>query len=154
MSVLDRVKLFLPAIKQANLELAEKIKAEGVHSVQIDSSLQQSSQQQVQREGGGGGGGQEQQKSSSMTNGDDNDEEEEEEEEDDEGESGANDQRKVQLEFALGDFDESTIAKTEELLEAENETEDDVALKANDGDEEEDEEEEEAERRKKSIFKI
>jgi len=40
MSVLDRVKLFLPALKQANLELEAKLKEDGgASAVQIDHNL-------------------------------------------------------------------------------------------------------------------
>lgn len=54
MSVLDRVKLFLPELKLANEELADRIKSEGVDSVQIDAALSEGGGDEDEDEEGGG----------------------------------------------------------------------------------------------------
>jgi len=137
-SVLDRVRKFLPLIEQANIDLEAKIRAEGVAGVQIDASIGESVAAAATEAGGGGGGVKQ------MVVVDDEEEDEEEEDNDDEDDEdedeanekahsssssggggggsagggilGANEQRLVQLEFALGDFEGTALALAEEAM--------------------------------------
>lgn len=115
-TVLDRVKLFLPQIQKANLELEEKIKVEGAKSVQIDAGMMENEAEEALVE--------------VVADSNDCDIQEEVEVEEDEEDSdkdapeagGAtvfgfeNDVKKSQicLEFALGDFDGTPLAMIDE----------------------------------------
>jgi len=103
-SVLERVKRFLPELARANLELAETIKTQGVQAVQIDQHL-------TAVDSGGDAVG------------DDNvlntDAEDAKAEGDKNGAmepcfSRDSDDPIVKLEFAIGDFDNTLIARAEE----------------------------------------
>ena len=107
---MERVKLFLPELKLANDELADRIKSEGVDSVQIDLSLSAGKPE----------GGREEE--------DEEDEEDEEEDEEGEGEEDVvlggvkkqPNQKIIQLEFLLGDIpDDNPIALAEAEAEGE-----------------------------------
>lgn len=95
-SVLDRVKLFLPVIAKANEELAEVISAQGADAVRIDGHLAPSAAA-----------------GTASAKSDESDAEQDEEEDGNNVEGGAGDPRVVQLEFALGDFDDTPIAQAE-----------------------------------------
>jgi len=98
-SVLDRVKLFLPVIAKANEELAEVISAQGADAVRIDGHLAPSAAAGI-----------------ASAKGDESDAEQDEEEDGNNVVGGAGqggDPRVVQLEFALGDFDDTPIAQAE-----------------------------------------
>jgi hypothetical protein len=108
-SVLDRVKMFLPVIAAANDELQQKILNEGPQSVQIDSHLHQpeppvSSEDKMDTV---------------------EDPEIEDISDNDEIVADNNSEQKiekvVELNFALGDFDQSNIALLEELGKEDNE---------------------------------
>ncbi len=113
--LLDRVKAFLPAIKQANLELEEKQAREGAQSVVIDGSIYEIDGRSEEKEDEGS---------------------EVEEVEEEEGKE--KDKREVCLEFALGNFDDTPIALLEAKLEEEDKKskeEEDEALEENTEDE-------------------
>ncbi len=117
-SLLDRVKMFLPQIERANKDLEAKIREEGESSVQIDANMGESAKK---------------------TSDEGNEEVEKEEEHtnsvflapssqtvESAADSGSTAQnREVQLEFALGDFDETPIAKMEAAKEEKANAEDD-----------------------------
>lgn len=90
--VLSRVKAFLPIIEQENKRLQEKIKVEGAKSVQIDSDLADDDSRGVIKEVG------------SDVSLRDNTESVEASHES----AGA-----IELEFAIGDFDDKVIAELE-----------------------------------------
>ena len=133
--ILSKVQAFLPIIEKANKELEEKIARDGQDSVRIDKTLDTDSS------GGTGGGGLSNSSSveGSKTKGKKplivevgaatgdakgtEQEEEEQEEEEEQGEhidaGGGGKERQIQLEFALGDFDDTPIAQAERAAEAE-----------------------------------
>ena len=134
MSVLDRVKLFLPVIEKANQELEQKIRIEGIESVRIDNHLVSGA-----ADGEGGDKQMDQDEGVDVEDDDEDDEDDDEEEEDDDeeeeeeedevsgmkgahsstkkflggggGGGGGNSKKIIQLEFALGDFDDTPIAQ-------------------------------------------
>ena len=143
-SIASRVAAFLPVMEKANKDLEEKIARDGAESVRIDTNL---------APGAAEGGECEPQEAASTEQSskakgikptkiaplivevgtvedrkhDDEEEEIEEEGEDVEDDGGEGDgaqERLVQLEFALGDFDETPIAQAEDAvaLAAENDT--------------------------------
>ena len=138
--ILGKVQAFLPMIEKANRELAQKIAKDGPDSVRIDKTLNQRAADTSLSENADSSSG-----SSSSSRGrsrisDDRDEslgtkkkqkpliveigskqesEQEESEEDSEVDAdGVEGERLVQMEFALGDFDETPIAQAERDMEA------------------------------------
>lgn len=89
--------MFLPVIHKANLELEEEIKKQGAASVQIDRKMISGTESGDNNEG-----------QASM--------EDEGDEEDSSGTVKDSQQRTIQLEFALGDFDETPLAKAEDQM--------------------------------------
>ena len=114
-SVLDRVKMFLPQIEKANKELEEQVKSEGANSVQIDAHLGQT--ESGAQEGGAGAAGVEEIGEDTVFKGLSAAVAEAET-------TAEGTEREVQLEFALGDFDETPIAKMEAAKEQQQEDED------------------------------
>ncbi len=139
--ILGKVQAFLPMIEKANRELAQKIVKDGPDSVRIDKTLNQRATDTSLSENADSSSS----SSSSSSRGrsrisDDRDEslgtkkkqkpliveigskqesEQEESEEDSEVDAdGVEGERLVQMEFALGDFDETPIAQAERDMEA------------------------------------
>ena len=111
-SVLERVKLFLPTICKANQELEQAIRSQGAGSVQIDRHLCVP--------GISSGQGLETTRGYDDSDGDGDGDDESDEDSDSEqnptlGDSSPSStkQRVIQLEFALGDFDDTPIALAE-----------------------------------------
>jgi hypothetical protein len=139
-SIAARVQAFLPVIEKANKDLEEKIAQDGAESVQIDSRLvpgapegdlgdakdtsitgqaskakgdrpkkkfpliaEVGSEENLMKKHGG-----------KKEENDGEDKEDEEEEQEDGGVEGDGQERQVQLEFALGDFDDTPLAKAED----------------------------------------
>lgn len=104
--LLSRVQAFLPQMEKANKELEEKIEKEGADSVRIDKTLDPSDPAVPQKKS----------KKSLIREVGATDEVSEDDEEGDEEEVGTREggaDRHVQLEFALGDFDDTPIAQAE-----------------------------------------
>jgi len=109
-SVLERVKLFLPTICKANQELEQAIRSQGAGSVQIDRHLCVP--------GISGGQGLETTRGYDDSDGDGDDESDDDSDSEQNptlGDSSPSStkQRVIQLEFALGDFDDTPIALAE-----------------------------------------
>lgn len=87
--------MFLPQLQQSNEELARRLQAEGAAAVQIDAGLGgEQSDEEEKRSGGSDESGSEDEAEQAQARG--------------------KDQRVVQLQFAIGDFDGSAIAQLEE----------------------------------------
>jgi hypothetical protein len=100
LTVLDRVKAFLPQIEEANRQLDEEIKTSGTCSKQIDADLLGENDGTVDSEGAVDGTA-----APSST-------------QDGEGQQ-EGDNETVKIEFALGDFDDTPIAAMEEAAKEE-----------------------------------
>lgn len=113
--LLQRIRAFLPQIEQANEELEKKMKEHGASSVVIDNDMlgtvlpQATSSISIS-------------KSSSSNSGviidttDDGDDDRIVEQDEEEQTTKQTDSRVIELEFALGDFDDTPIALAEEKL--------------------------------------
>ena len=120
MSVLDRVKAFLPQIEAANNELAAKIHREGAQSVCIDGDIcnptipvdSDKTKKKPLIE--------EVTKDSSRNSNEDSNKGEEELVSDDE-DTGRDEKKIINLEFALGDFDSTILAQMEDEKERDDE---------------------------------
>ncbi len=120
MSVLDRVKAFLPRIEAANNELAERIEREGAQSVRIDGDI---SDPAVQADTDN----KEKKKvlieevssDNPLDVNDDNDNEVISDSED----NGDEGKKIINFEFALGNFDNTIIAQMEDEKEKEKDEE-------------------------------
>ena len=100
-SVLARVKALLPQLQQAQEALETRIRYEGAESVRIDVGLASSAAAEEEEEGADDDSG-------------DNSDEEDGEGEGEDASEGSGLKDAISLEFALGDFDDSLIAKLED----------------------------------------
>ncbi len=142
-SIASRVAAFLPVIEKANKDLEEKIARDGAESVRIDTNLASGAAEGGEGEAEDAASKEQTSKAKGMKpkknaplivevgtekdrkHGEEEEEKGEEEDvEEDGGEGDGAQERQVQLEFALGDFDETPIAQAEDAvaLAAENDT--------------------------------
>lgn len=110
-SVLDRVKRFLPLIEKSNRELAAKIISDGQDSIQIDKGIAEAP---TGLRDGGDEAGEDDETCAHDVVVKESEEVEEVSRGDARNASILQSQPLIQLEFALGDFDETPLANLEE----------------------------------------